>query len=170
MDISRQNISITFRPMTVADIEQVHEIDTLSFTLPWSERSFRFELTENQHSIAWVAEAERPEGSALVVGMIVVWVIMDEAHIATFATHPDYRGGGIGKRLLANTLLECYRKGARLAYLEVRKGNLTAQKLYDKFGFVVAGVRPRYYKDNNEDALLMNLGQIDPDKMLEFAA
>jgi len=170
MDISRQNLSITFRPMVMADIERVHEIDTLSFSLPWSERSYRFELTENRHSIVWVAEADLPEESPLVVGMIVIWAILDEAHIATFATHPDYRGGGIGKRLLANQLLESYRKGSRMAYLEVRKGNAAAQNLYHKFGFSVVGVRPRYYKDNNEDALLMTLGQIDPDKMLEFAA
>jgi len=102
--------------------------------------------------------------------MTVIWVILDEAHVATIATHPDHRGYGIGKRLLAYGLLEAYKRGARIAYLEVRRSNVIAQNLYYKFGFEVVGERLRYYKDNNEDAVLMTLHQIKPEMMLEFAA
>jgi len=162
-----QNFTISYRPMTLNDVQRVHEIDQLSFAMPWSERSYRFELTENDNSVTWVAEAAQPEqdetgATAVVVGMIVVWVILDEAHVATIATHPDCRGRGIGKGLLALGLLQAYERGARLAYLEVRRGNFAAQHLYEQFGFMIVGERPRYYKDNNEDALLMTLDPLDP--------
>lgn len=170
MDTTRQNLSITFRPMMLNDIEHVHEIDRLSFSLPWSERSFRFELTENHNSVTWVAETVLPDGQIIVIGMIVLWVILDEAHVATIATHPDFRGMGVGRKLLAKGLLAAYQRGARLAYLEVRRSNVLALKMYQKFGFDIVGERPRYYKDNNEDALLMTLNRISPEKMLEFAA
>lgn len=158
-------LSISFRSMTLADVERVHEIDTLSFSMPWSERSYRFELTENRHSIVLVADASSPDGTSLVVGMIVIWVILDEAHIATIAIHPDFRGYGTGRRLLARGLIAAYERGARLSYLEVRKGNLTAQRIYEQFGFQVVGERPRYYKDNNEDALLMTLNCLQLDRL-----
>lgn len=170
METTRQKLSIAFRPMTLNDVPRVHEIDRLSFSLPWSERSFRFELTENDNSVAWVAETVFPDGQITVVGMVVAWVILDEAHIATIAIHPDFRGLGIGKRLLAKVLLAAYQRGGRLAYLEVRRSNMLALKMYQKFGFEVVGERLRYYQDNNEDALLMTLNQIAPDKMLEFAS
>ncbi|MBE0699353.1 MAG: ribosomal protein S18-alanine N-acetyltransferase [Anaerolineaceae bacterium] len=151
--------------MSLADVARVHEIDKLSFNLSWSERSYRFEITENQNSINLVAEVSESGDQSSVIGMIVLWVILDEAHIATIAVHPDYRGCGIGKKLLANGLAAAYNRGARLAYLEVRKGNLTAQNLYDKFEFKVVGNRPRYYKDNNEDALLMTLDNLQIEQL-----
>ena len=148
--------------MVLDDLRHVHAIDKLSFSMPWSERSYRFELTENRNSSLWVAELQPPAGDAMIVGLIVVWVILDEAHIATIAVHPDYRSRGIGRRLLAQGLLAAYQRGARLAYLEVRRSNLPAQTLYNTFGFTKVGERPRYYKDNNEDALLMTLDQLQP--------
>ena len=157
------NWTVRLRPMQIADVERVHEIDVLSFSLPWSERSYRFELTENKHSCLWVAEAVGSDGAGIIAGMIVVWVVLDEAHIATVAVHPDYRHTGIGRRLLAQGLLDAQMHGARLAYLEVRRSNRSAQLLYESFGFQVVGERPRYYKDNSEDALLMTLAQIQPE-------
>ncbi len=170
MEMERQPPVFTFRPMTLSDVERVHEIDLLSFSLPWSERSYRFELTENHNSLAWVAEVADSGSRPVVVGMIVLWVILDEAHIATLATHPDYRGCGVGRRLLAHGLLAAYQRGARLAYLEVRRSNQSARILYDRFGFEVVGERPRYYKDNNEDALLMTLDRLQPEKVELFLA
>lgn len=160
---------LAFRPMTLGDIQRVYEIDTLSFSLPWTERSYRFELTENQSSIDLVAEASLMDGITSVVGMIVVWAILDEAHIATIAIHPDYRGFGIGRKLLAHGLMKAYERGARLSYLEVRRGNVVAQHLYEKFGFKVVGERPRYYQDNYEDALLMTLDCLRTEQLQAFA-
>jgi ribosomal-protein-alanine N-acetyltransferase len=89
--------------------------------------------------------------------MVVVWIMVDEAHIATIAIHPQFRGHGIGKKLLAETLRQSIQRGAILATLEVREHNLIAQKMYQKFGFEIVGRRLRYYQDNNEDAVLMTL-------------
>ena len=174
METSQKSLPVTFRPMTPGDITRVHEIDMLSFSMPWTERSYRFEVTENQHSVVWVAEVTMPGATdnvnaRRVVGMIVIWVIIDEAHIATIATHPDYRGLGIGRRLMARALLAAYERGARLAYLEVRRGNQVAQNLYNNFGFKIVGERPRYYQDNHEDALLMTLEELQPDRLGQFA-
>ena len=77
--------------------------------------------------------------------------------VANVATHPDYRRRGVARRLLVQALADARQRGARLAMLEVRRSNLAAQKLYESFGFTVVGVRPRYYVDNMEDALLMDL-------------
>ena len=144
------------RRMTLEDIPAVHEIDMLSFSLPWPERSFRFELTGNPVSRGWVAEMD-----GKIAAMLVLWFIVDEAHIATIAVHPDFRRQGIGEMILLHALRGVREEGARRAFLEVRVGNVAAQVMYKKYGFEVAGVRPRYYKDNNEDALLMNLENFD---------
>lgn len=153
--------NITFRPMRKDDIDSVIEIDRLSFSLPWPESAYIHDLTKNPAAMLWVAE----EGSLVrepeVVGMIVIWLILDEAHIATLAVHPDHRGSGIGSGLLTTGLKGAYGKGARKAMLEVRASNLAAQALYKEYGFNVVYRRPRYYRDNQEDALLMNLDSLE---------
>jgi ribosomal-protein-alanine N-acetyltransferase len=138
--------------MRLEDVSAVHEIDMLSFSLPWPERSFNYEVNENPAARCWVAEVD-----GRITAMLVMWLIVDEAHIATLATHPGFRRQGIGERLLLTALAAAREEGARRAFLEVRAGNLGAQALYKKYGFSVDGVRPRYYKDNNEDAILMSL-------------
>jgi [ribosomal protein S18]-alanine N-acetyltransferase len=157
----QQMVELRFRHMLLEDIEQVYAIDVLSFALPWSERSYRFEILENKTSRNWVAEAVYAQGHTQITGMIVTWVILDEAHVATIAIHPDFRRLGIGQRLLARALLDDAEHGATQVFLEVRRGNLVALQMYKRFGFVVTGVRPRYYVDNNEDALLMTLKPIN---------
>ncbi len=152
---------LVLRRMRVGDIPQVYALDVKSFSLPWPERSYRYEVEENDHSRPWVME-DPSTTPARIVGMIVVWLILDEAHVATIAVHPDYRRRGIGQHLLANALLGAQKEGAALAYLEVRRSNSGAQALYERFGFVVDGVRPRYYVDNGEDAILMSLRPLDP--------
>jgi len=144
------------RRMTLEDIPEVHAIDLLSFSLPWPERSFRFELTENPISRGWVAEVD-----GIIAAMLVLWFIVDEAHIATIAVHPDFRRQGIGEQILLHALRGVQDEGARRAFLEVRAGNAAAQAMYKKYGFEITGVRPGYYRDNNEDAMLMNLEKFD---------
>jgi ribosomal-protein-alanine N-acetyltransferase len=142
--------------MTLEDVPVVHEIDTLSFSLPWPERSFRFELVENPVSRCWLAES-----NGRIASMLVLWTIVDEAHIATIATHPDFRRQGIGERLMIAALVSARNEGAARAFLEVRPGNVAALAMYGKYGFVAAGVRKHYYKDNGEDAILMNLEDLN---------
>ena len=146
---------MNIRRMTIDDLAQVVAIDKASFSLPWPERSFRFEISDNSASRAWVAEED-----GKVVGAIVAWLLVDEAHIATIATHPDFRRQGIASKLLSHALRMMMNEGALTSVLEVRESNLAAQEMYRKFGFEESGRRPRYYKDNSEDAILMALEKI----------
>ena len=148
-------MSLVIRKMTVEDVPAAHAIDVSSFTLPWPERSFRFEVTDNPAARCWVAEMD-----GRVVGLLVLWMIVDEAHIASLATHPEFRRQGIAKQLLVEALDNAYSEGARTAFLEVRAGNDAARRMYQKFGFEEVGRRERYYKDNNEDAILMTLKRL----------
>lgn len=153
--------------MRLEDVPRVVQIDQLSFSMPWPEKSYRFELTQNPGSRSWVAECADP---LQVVGMIVLWLIIDEAHIATIAVHPDYRRQGIAASLLAIALQSALESQMTQATLEVRAGNLAAQALYQNFGFKVAGVRPHYYRDNNEDAWIMTLSPLTADAIRHMEA
>lgn len=153
-------MNVTIRRMAVEDISAVVDLDQKSFSLPWPERSFRFELTDNPASRCWVAELD-----GKVVGMIVIWLIVDEAHVATIATDPEYRRQGIGRRLLAHALRRLITDGARSSFLEVRESNIAAQDMYRKFGYEVTGRRRRYYRDNDEDAILMTLDSLNAERL-----
>lgn len=156
-DTPGYNPPLQFRPMRLADIPRVHEIDQLSFSLPWPERSFTFELTENPAALAIVAEITSGGSGSELIGMAVIWIIVDEAHIATIAVHPGFRGKGYGKRLLAESLRQSIYKGAVSATLEVRENNQLAQRIYAQFGFTIVGRRERYYRDNDEAAIIMSI-------------
>jgi [ribosomal protein S18]-alanine N-acetyltransferase len=144
--------------MTLNDLEEVIRLDHASFSLPWPESSFRFEIAENDCSRCWVALLNQK-----IVGIMVAWLIVDEIHIATFAVDPAYRRQGIAQKLLAHTLVDGIRSGGEKGFLEVREGNLPARRLYEKFGFVDIGLRKRYYQDNGENAVMMNLENPDID-------
>lgn len=147
---------MNIRRMTLDDLPAVIELDQLSFSLPWPERSFRFELTDNSASRCWVAEQD-----GRVAGMLVAWLLVDEAHIATLATHPDFRRRGIARELLAHALRSMAREGAVSSLLEVRGSNAAAQAMYRQFGYEAVGRRKRYYKDTDEDAILMTLKRLE---------
>jgi [ribosomal protein S18]-alanine N-acetyltransferase len=140
------------RPMEPEDIPAVMEIDRGSFPNPWPENTYRYELHENRAAHLLVIQSrESPEA----IGVAGYWLVVDEAHISTFAVRMEWRGQGIGSVLLNGMLRQAAGLGAVSAMLEVRAGNLAAQSLYRKFGFRDAGTRKGYYKDNGEDALLM---------------
>ena len=153
-------MNLQIRKMTLEDVPTVLVLDQISFSLPWPERSFRFELTENTASRCWVAEVD-----GRVVGMVVGWLLVDEMHIATIATHPDYRRQRIATKLLGHTLLKSMDEGARTSFLEVRESNQAAQEMYLKFGYEKTGRRKRYYRDNDEDAILMLLKSLSRDRL-----
>jgi ribosomal-protein-alanine N-acetyltransferase len=150
-------MNVVIRKMTVDDVPAVSQIDRMSFSLPWPEHSFHYEVSDNRVARCFVAEAEDKR----IAAMIVSWIIVDEMHIATIATHPDFRRQGIGEQILTKALVDGQAAGARLAFLEVRAANEPAQAMYRKFGFEITGKRPRYYKDNGEDAILMTLEPLE---------
>ncbi|NWG08370.1 MAG: ribosomal protein S18-alanine N-acetyltransferase [Chloroflexi bacterium] len=156
-------MNLVIRKMTIEDVPAVVALDQMSFSLPWPERSFRFELTDNPASRCWVAEVD-----GRIVGMIVNWLLVDEAHVATIATHPDFRRRGIARKLLTHALRYMRDEGAVSSFLEVRESNTAAQEMYRKFGYEVTGRRKGYYKDNNEDAILMTLNGLENFKFEEL--
>jgi ribosomal-protein-alanine N-acetyltransferase len=141
---------LRFRFMQLADVDQVHELEKLCFTLPWSKQAFINELTQNHFARYIVLE-----GSAGIIAYGGMWLVLDEAHITNVAVHPEYRGMKLGEQMMRQ-LMELARewKAARMT-LEVRASNIVAQNLYRKLGFVATGIRPGYYTDNNEDAVIM---------------
>jgi ribosomal-protein-alanine N-acetyltransferase len=108
-----------------------------------------------------VAETELPNEDNLVVAFLVIWLLVDSAHIASLGVDVEYRRQGIARRLLCHALLECVQKGAREATLEVRVGNRAALALYEQLGFRTSGRRQKFYSDNGEDALIMTLDKLD---------
>ena len=96
-----------------------------------------------------------------MVGFAGLWVMVDEAHVTTFAVDPRWRRRGVGERLLLGLLDIAVARRAREATLEVRLSNVPARRLYEKFGFRPVGIRPRYYSDNGEDALIMTTEPLD---------
>ncbi|MEP7290896.1 MAG: ribosomal protein S18-alanine N-acetyltransferase [Chloroflexota bacterium] len=167
-------MSLMLRYMRLADIPAVAAIDQMSFTPPWSAKSYQFEVTESTYSHMVVLEygEEKPKAGwrrlvpglngahhegQQVVGYGGLWNIMDEAHISTIATHPQQRGRGWGEIVLAGMIRRAIRLEALQVVLEVRVSNHTAQNLYQKYGFKTAATKPNYYHSNNEDAYEMHL-------------
>jgi [ribosomal protein S18]-alanine N-acetyltransferase len=131
-------------------VPAIHAIEQSSFTTPWPPDAYRSELQTNRMAHYLVARV----GDALAAygGM---WLMVDEAHITTFAVHPAWRRQGIGERLLLAFLDIAIARDAHEATLEVRLSNLAARRLYEKYGFRPVGLRPNYYSDDREDALIM---------------
>jgi ribosomal-protein-alanine N-acetyltransferase len=150
-------MKVTIRKMTIEDVPEVARIDRMSFSLPWPEHAFHYEVTDNRAARCFVAETEDKRLAAMVVS----WIIVDELHIATIATHPEFRRQGIGARILTAALEDATAAGVKRAFLEVRASNDAAQTMYREFGFEISGRRVKYYKDNGEDAILMTLESLD---------
>ncbi len=167
------------RYMRNEDIPQVVEVDKLSFSAPWSARSYAFEVNDNNSSHMITLEAQNdltPSASSLrgvlqrlsgqspaptVIGYAGLWLIEGEAHVSTIAVHPTCRGKGLGEVLLNGLLMRALALGGEYSVLEVRVSNESAQALYRKYGYETVGRRKNYYRDNNEDAFLMHLAPLN---------
>jgi ribosomal-protein-alanine N-acetyltransferase len=180
------------RPMTVADLPQIHEIESQSFPSAWPSSAYKRELQRN--NLAQYIVAARPAPAAAVersrigrvlsglrgmltaepgagtrpappaddppvmeylAGFLGLWMMVDEAHIVTVAVRESERRKGVGELLLLGAYDLAESKGLHVLTLECRVSNVAAQALYEKYGFQRVGIRPRYYTDNNEDALIM---------------
>jgi ribosomal-protein-alanine N-acetyltransferase len=148
--VARPPVKMSIEAMRIADLEEVQRIELASFSTPWPSNAYRSELETNRLASYLVARIEDR-----IVGYGGMWLMVDEAHITTFAIHPGWRRQRIGERLLLAFLDLARDRHAREATLEVRLSNLPARRLYEKYGFRPVGLRPRYYTDNNEDALIM---------------
>ncbi|MGC8779237.1 MAG: ribosomal protein S18-alanine N-acetyltransferase [Anaerolineae bacterium] len=146
-------------PMTVDDLDAIMALERVCFKDPWTRRMYLTDLIENDLATYLVVRppAALPPTSTPLPAVLAYggfWLMVDEAHIATIATHPDWRGCGLGLYLMLGLLDVAIARGARISTLEVRAGNGAAQNLYLKLGYEIVGRRRRYYRDG-EDALLM---------------
>ena len=158
--VARPPVRIVIDAMTLDDLPAVQAIEHASFTTPWPPHAYRNELESNRLATYLVVRA----GGELVA-YAGIWMMVDEAHITTFAVEPRWRRQRIGERLLLTLLDIAKDRRAREATLEVRLSNLAARRLYEKYGFRPVGIRPRYYSDDNEDALIMTTEALDQPRM-----
>ena len=142
--------------MQLSDLDAVLAIDRVSFPTPAKKKLYMYEISEND-----LAHYECLTADSQIIGYIGYWIMGDEVHISTIATHPDWRGKGLGELLLLHLLLTMYQYPITIVTLEVRRSNLVAQALYTKYKFEIVGERPRYYRDTGEDALIMSRMPLD---------
>ncbi len=154
--VARRPLKVVIEAMRLEDLDAVQQIELASFTTPWPSNAYRSELLTNRLASYLIARV----GDRIVAygGM---WLMVDEAHITTFAVHPAWRRQRLGERLLLAFLALARDRHAREATLEVRLSNIAARRLYEKYGFRPVGLRPRYYSDNDEDALIMTTDPLD---------
>ena len=141
--------------MTPADINDILEIEQLSFPTPWSKNLFLKEY-HSQNSKIFLARHPYLEQNK-VLGYICTWFVCGEAHILNLACHPHFRRNGVATHLLAHCLSFSFKNGVKKVFLEVRACNHEAQALYTHYGFKPIGLRKGYYSDTHEDAIVMFL-------------
>ena len=144
------DFTLAVRPMQLADLPQVVAIEAHSHLEPWTQAAFHAELEGSLVAQPFVALRKEE-----IVGYIVPWFVADELQVANITVKESYRRHGIGRMLLAHALELAQQRCCRIAYLEVRDSNAAARALYESMGFVVEGVRPKYYGRAQEDAILM---------------
>ena len=163
--VARPGMILRIEPMQLDDLPAVHAIERASFESPWPPEAYRNDLESNrlaQYLVARVGDEVAAYGG--------MWLMVDEGHIITFAVHPAWRRQHVGERLLLAFIDLASERRAHEATLEVRLSNLPARRLYEKFGFRPVGLRPRYYSDNGEDALIMTTLPLAEPEMLERIA
>lgn len=142
---------MTMEPLSESNLDAVLAIEEESFTSPWTREMYLAELNNAGVSYCYLARDE----AGTVLGFCSFWRVLDELHINNLAVSARYRRRGIGTALLTYVLDEGRRLGVRRASLEVRRSNEPARLLYERLGFVSAGVRRAYYTNPVEDALIL---------------
>jgi ribosomal-protein-alanine N-acetyltransferase len=132
------------------DLSGLLAVEHASFHNPWTREMYIAEL-QNPDACLLVAK----DGEGRVVGFCGFWRVLDELHINNLAVLSEHRRKGIASKILSQVFVEGRRAGASRATLEVRRSNEIARRLYERFGFTVAGVRRGYYRHPDEDALVL---------------
>lgn len=151
-------------PMTVADLVQVEALEEQAFPAPRSAAFYQQQVTQNPYANYHVIHATPTSATgiatnpaAIVVAYGGYWLLGDDAHIISIAVHPGWRKRGLAEWLMLELTALAWSQGATEVTLEMRASNVAADALYHKLGFQEIGRRKRYYRDNNEDALLFTL-------------
>ena len=187
---------LKLKPLTLEQLNAVVELDQLCFGGLWTRSGYERELeSPNSQLLSLEAASEQgesgfqtsssevltqnsqtadsetaPTRSNALIGLGCYWSILEEAHITILAVHPDYQHQGLGQLLLYALLRDAKRRRLEWATLEVKPSNQAALSLYQKFGFIEAGRRRRYYKDTGEDALILWRGGLQKQDFEETLA
>lgn len=180
-------MTLVLRYMRLDDIDTVVTIDREAFETAWSARSYAYEVSESTYSHMLILENNHVSAQPVtgwrrlfsglnahnltrreIIGYGGLWLISDEAHISTIATHHTWRGQGYGELLLAAMIRRALTLNAAYVVLEVRVSNARAQNLYHKYEFQIVDTKKGYYRDNGEDAYDMRLDLCDKDIMARF--
>ncbi len=145
-----QGLKVTIRIACSQDVDFIHSIEKKTFSDAWSRESFVNEIDNNEMAHYYVAQIGED-----IIGYIGYWKILDQAHITNVAVLSEYRGKGIAKKLLCRIFEDIEKEKIESFTLECRVSNTPAIRLYESFGFKSWGIRPKYYIDNNEDAVIM---------------
>jgi ribosomal-protein-alanine N-acetyltransferase len=147
-------VGVAITPMRLIELDEVLEIERHAFRSPWSRQLLVEELER-----AWArVDVARPAGDdAPIAGYINYWLVRDEVHLLNVAVHPDRRRRGFGRALIEHLVAFARAERCRYVTLEVRRSNRAAIELYQAADFRPVGVRPRYYADDQEDAVVMVL-------------
>ena len=146
---------MNIRKMKDTDIAAVSRIEKLTHIQPWSENV----LTDCYHSDYLCLVAEENDYQKELKGYIILSQVLDEAHLLNLCVSLKYQGFGLGRELTARGIKEVVKRGARKMFLEVRRSNMRAIRLYESFGFSEIGIRTNYYQGSSlsEDAVVMSL-------------
>ncbi len=144
-----KGLQLDIKRMSVEDLEEIIQIEKVSFTSPWTRGMYLREIEK------WEGCYLTARAGGVLVAYGGVLLILDEAHIMTLAVKEGLRRQGLGARMLLELIKASEPMGARFFTLEVRKSNLAAIGLYSRFGFQIMGERKHYYLDNLENALIM---------------
>ncbi len=145
-------MSLEIRLAQKEDIDGIYEVEKQSFTTPWHYESLFYDVCDNTNSLYIVAV-----DNDNIIGFCGVHIVLDECHINNLAVLPQFRRKGTANKLI-DLLISSTKNLTKLYWLEVRQSNIAAKNLYDKYGFVPVAIRPGYYKDTNEDAVVMCRG------------
>lgn len=147
--------ALSIRKMIASDIDAVLNVEQQSFSTPWSRNAFEEEISDNDLAHYLVVEED-----GKLVGYGGFWIVVDEAHVTNVALLPECRGRGLGTLLLEHMICAAKILGAVSMTLEVRPSNTSARSLYSRRGFIERGIRPNYYAELGEDALIMWLDKL----------
>jgi ribosomal-protein-alanine N-acetyltransferase len=141
--------AVDIRPLALADLNAIEQIERRSYPTPWSRSMFAGELAKPTSLCLGAFEDDQLAGYLIISRYVDAW------HVMNIAVAPQFRRRGIATALLQK-LFEQTEDGSRRGYtLEVRVSNEGAIKLYERLGFTARGTRRGYYTDNREDALIM---------------
>jgi [ribosomal protein S18]-alanine N-acetyltransferase len=147
---------VFFSTVSTEDIETIVEIESESFAQPWNRQAIMDELACPEAAQSVAKAFSQPQARTAVIAYIFVRFLTDEMHIMKIAVDSHWRSRGTGSALLRSMLTEGKRRGADKVLLEVRPSNFAAIRLYEKSGFQTIGIRPNYYPQTGETALVMS--------------